>query len=767
MTEKQKLEIFIITNHLDSIYGLVFTEDQLYSNFQGKPLIDYLLEINECSSTNINNISHHYDIVDKIIKSKKYFNMYYLNENIINYLISKNNDGSYKLEQYINDDMAIEEIVRKINSPNVIIDIYNKYKKVNILKNINESVASYRVEKNKTLFEYLLEHNVDVSIKDHMPYNKELIDVLIKLNKKDLLESLCEDVLVQTIEGSKTVLQYIIEKTDIKKIKSTIFREETLKLIKDLGVLNTLELTISTSVLNKEGQLINEDVEKIIDSLINNKVNFKLNFYEKELCEKLVKADYLQAFPKYLRLENLIEIDFLEKFVIKIKSGDIKYNLSCLYISDSSLEDLALYYITLSKLDMITYIGGLGERDLLKAKDGKILLDELLKLDKELTVDKIIVKEKVAPRIAAILKVHGINVENIDVAGNINNPAKDYKNKLRTPALTGTISDEGEQLLIQLEDVLKEDGLSNPEVIDLLIAGYRNGLIQYYDFCISEIKNLIRIKKENPKKFVYKLYEESSFLRSALEVHTSLTLETVAHETGHALHHYLKDVSIPSEYDDLRRRLRENPATLERLTQFVKETEKIVESVDQKTNDIMMEVSTEGDDNNIDQFLSSDLEKKKKELTVMLGYIHIENDTINEIFGNMYTVEQYNNYKKHIISEELKDQILRNDYPVYLIISDIFDSIYQGKFKGEVLVDSNGETIKKWYGHSIPYYYQVENGFAELVAEFASLLKLPNANQNMAILKKYIGEEMFQMVYNYYYNEIVLGTYDIICLKKK
>ena len=755
------LDIFIRTNKLSQIGYLVFTEEQLYSNFQGKLLIDYLLEINECNNDNIKNISHHYDIFDKIINSEKYFNIHYLNENIINYLTSMDSNGTYKLEQYINNDRAIEEIVKKISNPKVIIDLYNKYKKVNILKNINETVALCKVEENKTLFEFLLEHNIDITITYNMPCNKELIDVLIKLNRKDLLEGLKEEVLVQPIEGSKTVLQYILENSNIKKLNLTIFDEKTLKLIKDLGVLTTLELHVSTNTLNKKGQLITENGEKIIDFLINSKANFKLPFFEKELCKKLAEDDYLKAFPEYLELKNLIELGVLEQFISKIKIGDVKYNLASLSLSSSSMEYLALYYITLSKLDMISYIKELKEIDLLEVKGGKVLLDELLKLDKELTVEKVIVNEKDNPKIAAILKAHGINTENINVAGNINNPTKDYKDKLRTPALEGPIPEEGEQLLTELEALLKNDGLSSPELVGVLITGYRNGLIQYYDFCLSEIKNLIRIKKENPKELVYIMDEKDGcFLSAGGEIHTNLSLETIVHETGHALHHYLKDSSFPPEYDDLKRRLRENPSTFERLTQFIKETEKIKESVDNETNNIMMEVSTTGDDNNIDQFLSSDLEKKKEELSEILGYIDIEDDTIDQILGNMYTVEQYNSYKKHIIAKELKDQILRKDYPVYLIISDIFDSIYQGKFKGEVLVDANGKTIKQFYGHGIPYFSKVRNGFQELVAEFSSLLKLPNANRNIAILKKYIGEEMFQMVSNYYYNNIVLGTYD-------
>ena len=57
-------------------------------------------------------------------------------------------------------------------------------------------------------------------------------------------------------------------------------------------------------------------------------------------------------------------------------------------------------------------------------------------------------------------------------------------------------------------------------------------------------------------------------------------MDTLNHETGHALFHYLTDKKLPEGFEELISRLRENPEFLEKLSQYSKQFYELKEKVE-------------------------------------------------------------------------------------------------------------------------------------------------------------------------------------------
>ena len=79
-----------------------------------------------------------------------------------------------------------------------------------------------------------------------------------------------------------------------------------------------------------------------------------------------------------------------------------------------------------------------------------------------------------------------------------------------------------------------------------------------------------------------------------------------------------------------------------------------------------------------------------------------------------------------------------------------------------------GEKIKQMPGHGLYYYFETDRGFNEMIANFASMSKSKEAGKNLLMLKNIVGEEVYNMISNFYYKEIIqLNTEDLEVSKGK
>lgn len=105
---------------------------------------------------------------------------------------------------------------------------------------------------------------------------------------------------------------------------------------------------------------------------------------------------------------------------------------------------------------------------------------------------------------------------------------------------------------------------------------------------------------------------------------------------------------------------------------------------------------------------------------------------------------------------DLVNAILRTKYAPFSVLGDILDAIYVGKYRSEELI-YDGHVIPEGYGHGVAYY---ENGsfyiFSEIMANFSAIVKSTDANEVLSYLKEIVGEELINLLENYYKNEICI-----------
>ena len=91
-------------------------------------------------------------------------------------------------------------------------------------------------------------------------------------------------------------------------------------------------------------------------------------------------------------------------------------------------------------------------------------------------------------------------------------------------------------------------------------------------------------------------------------------------------------------------------------------------------------------------------------------------------------------------------------------ISDIIDAIYRGKVCDGVLKSADGQKIASFGGHGIKYYTYTliaKHGFDEMIANFAVLVKSKGAEKNLRVLRDIVGDEVYNMISNFYYTNIL------------
>ena len=121
----------------------------------------------------------------------------------------------------------------------------------------------------------------------------------------------------------------------------------------------------------------------------------------------------------------------------------------------------------------------------------------------------------------------------------------------------------------------------------------------------------------------------------------------------------------------------------------------------------------------------------------------------------MYTQEEYIDHQKRIFIEDNVDAILRNEFGSLLPIGDILDAIYEGKLHSNTLKDNHGEAICRTGGHGLNYYYATLHGFDEMIANFAAISKANDAEEKLKMLKSIVGDGVYDMIRNFYYQNIL------------
>lgn len=690
-------------------------ENTLFSTNNNEFFKYLLIKNNMLIKKMISIIKEHTEIVDLLCKYHFEYHLIYLNPEIIKKLITKDENGNYPIDKYVSNSMAIKNISSLINFDENIdfmihfIKLLVDNKLYSFFYDADENILLYKVYPPKTLLETLIENNINIKINN--VNNEEIIKILYDNKKLDLIGSSSEsiwlsntrDVFKDTMVKDQTILEYMIDNNYDIKIPC-IFEEDTLKIL-----------------------------------------------YQKNRPDLLVKAS---ASLLMTRIND--NYTYLDYILDCINKGDFEYNIA--NITAPGKPDMkAEFYLDIAKHDMIGYVkNNLNLNILLKKDYNKTLLEYFLDKDPELTLNKILNKsDKMNYSVMIILKSRGI--KDNDSILNINEDNASFV-KDTPDTYYGPLDKDSDYLIKELERLFISDGKSDKDLINLLITGYRNALFINYDITIREIEKLIEIKKNNFDKFYYVKDKNSSYFspsKGCIFINDSY-ISVVIHETGHALHHYLTGSEVPDNYDEIVKRAEENKELLTKTSKYFESCNKIMKNIKNYFLNLANEVLTahySKQENIMD--IQSIASKDISEYRDKFKSLKIPEEQLEQILQETFSVEEYIKREAIIVASELTEATTRNNYASIGATNDIIDAIYRGKVCNGVLKSADGQKIASFGGHGIRYYSQNKHGFDEMIAQFAVLVKFKGAEENLQVLRNIVGDEVYNMISNFYYTNIL------------
>lgn len=683
-----------------------------------------------------------------------------------------NIDSSFTLLEYLLSINIIPNLLEILpHNDDFIRFIVNKglYK---YIKNNDETILNIEMDNNKIVLELLIEKDLLKEL-NFTVFQEKTIEVLYKYNKMNLINRidcmlLNKECKVFNIDSNMKLIDYLLENN-----YSFSFFESNKKSEKEIkNIINNLYDKKEYSIIGKSlnGDYLLYEVEPgitLIDKLLEE--NIEINFGTSEIesviiAKKIFNKNRINLLVK-VNLDLLMRLFYdnkcyLEHILIGLKSKNFKCNLNNICFHKYSINTLAKFYLYVAKYDMINYLDNLKEKDLLRVENGRTLLDRLLSYDRNLTLNKILSKKnKSNLKITSYLKNKGINLENIeiDIPTKKTNFVSDYMEKENIKKGIGPIFEEGEYLLKRLQELFINDGKSDEQLINALINGYRSALINNYEINIRELENLIKIKENNLNLRYLKKNDRGYFSKFDEIICSSQPIINILfHETGHALHWYLASNKYPDNYEEIVKKVINNPETIKKVKEFSDKYYNIREEfkklAKEKYKEYYKDYYNIEKNNEIIDFLLKEKEEKKEEFKLL----DIDDDIIEAILNEKFTSEEYIKTQKRIFIEEQSDAMMREKYGAIGSISDIIDAIYEGEFKSEALLDENGEVIRNVIGHGIPYYScKTDFCFCEVIANFSALLKSKDCNDLLELLKNIIGDELYNLISDFYYNNIV------------
>lgn len=767
---KEKLKTNALAAYLyckngSSLFGFNLSEKDLFTEFDGKKLIEHILEKKQINKSIVENIHENLEIIDLFCNSNNYFYLNYLSQEIITKLITKDNNGIYPIEKYLNNKRLIEKIMPSINDINVLLEICNRNNDYDLIKAVKARMLITNYKDDKTVLLFLLnDKKVVPDCLINIPEDIVFIKYLIKNNLYDYLKKASEDVLLMEVDSGKTLLEFLIDKGYDLEIKY-IFNKKTISILYRKQKLNLAKFVSDDVLLAPVKKLFSDDSlgnETLFEYMIRN--GYKLNS-SRISSEKLLKICYLEQRPDLLEEASISDLlkpidgtyTYFDYILDSIANKGLKIRVPSRPWS-SDVNEHIKYYTTIAKHDMMKYIGEIKAEKLLKKYGDKTLLEYLLDTDSDLTLNKILSDDlKADPDIAVILKKRGIVQKSVNVSKEENEYTTKYIENINNHLGIGPLPEEGERLLNELKLLFLTDGKSDKDLITGLTAGYRNALMNNYDINIIEIKKLIEIKKENKDIFYYiKNADGSYFSPSNGSIFCeNANTNTLLHETGHALHFYIADMKTPDDYQEIVERARENPEVLAKTKEYAANYRKLINNitllVEQRYDSFFKSYYSPEKVEEIKKNLTKSKEEKKKEYKEL----HIPDEQLDMILSDMYTQEEYIDHQKRIFIEDNVDAIIRNEFGSLLPIGDILDAIYEGKLHSNTLKDSQGEAICRTGGHGLNYYYATLHGFDEMIANFATISKAGDAEEKLKRLKSIVGDGVYDMIRNFYYQDIL------------
>ena len=368
------LAAYLYCKNGSSLFGFNLSEKDLFTEFDGKKLIEHILEKRQINKSIVENIHENLEIIDLFCNSNNYFYLNYLSQEIITKLITKDNNGTYPIEKYLNNKRLIEKIMPSINDINVLLEICNRNNDYDLIKAVKARMLITNYKDDKTVLLFLLnDKKVVPDCLINIPEDIVFIKYLIKNNLYDYLKKASEDVLLMEVESGKTLLEFLIDKGYDPEIKY-IFNKKTISILYRKQKLNLTKFVSDDVLLAPVKELFGDDSlgdETLFEYMIRN--GYKLNS-SRISSEKLFKICYLEQRPDLLEEASISDLlkpiddtyTYFDFLLDAIANKGLKIRVPSRPWS-SDVNEHIKYYTTIAKHDMMKYIGEIKAEKLLKS----------------------------------------------------------------------------------------------------------------------------------------------------------------------------------------------------------------------------------------------------------------------------------------------------------------------------------------------------------------------------------------------------------------
>lgn len=504
------------------------------------------------------------------------------------------------------------------------------------------------------------------------------------------------------------------------------------------------------------------------------------------------QRDSLKLILKYKRydlLENVTIRNLLRKrnknesfldYILELSKVDKSINISLYdpFNGMYSLKNIADFYITYAKHDLVEYLPELTDELLLKKESNHLL--RVLTFNKNFlsilfsrSQDKEFVKEK--------LLSNG-SVKDLDVLLTMNddehsapldirdNYSKKYYEEENSTleSIYIYLRPREKELIDELYDVMKSR--CDKEAINAVIYSY----IEQLHFgdkksIYVELRNLIDIFK-NDKTFTIKMGCDSHFSPVDNEIMiTDVSTSIINHELGHMFYHKLGDYEQDPYFFKIIDNIRNNPDVLDKIDCFSNRYQEIKKHIRRLAIMYYDEEAEKEFSPEVEKEIEDNLNLEKEELYTKYKHLGYSKTVLENILNRTYTLEEYKKQHKQIQVNQLRDVILRSKVGPVSQISDIIDAIYRGEFAAKKLKNTNGKPIKSISGHGLFYYNNnKEVIFDEIFANYCALrknnqigvtyytdsVKGPIEN-GIECLRAIVGDELVNYLEDYYQNKVL------------
>lgn len=616
-----------------------------------------------------------------------------------------------------------------------IFNYIKKYNKEELLKHINLEELLLKEIDNKLYLDKFIESNI---YWEFYKMNINLIKEIIQRKQYNLLTNLEEKYLLLKL-NNQTILEILLKNNITPKLEQYEL-QESIKLLSKYKKYELLENSNPSDLVIK-----NEDNKFIIEELLLN--GYTLNdreFIDPNVVYYIIKTKRTDLYSK-LNLRTLITNgDLNNKFLdiileqtkenpsIKLPKVKIVHNMFLNH------EELAKIYICYAKHNMLHKLRtDIGIFFVKSRNKNKVFLEYLLEEDEQLTKDKIISHLMHDESIQVVLKLHEYKKGFPSIKTVCNDISKEQLNSYKIENQNPKIKELIDELIDTYSDEYKDE-----RMLDILRINYTY-LCNKDERFVDEVKNLIKIKQENPFIQISQTNKGSCYAKGMVLVEDEI-LYILNHEIGHLYFEHICDYKFPYDFDKQAKKLQYS-------NKFMKEDLVVFSNI---ANDIAKKVSQESE-LIIKKLYEDNDEEYKKEIEEYLNDVVLPDWIENSINRNITTEEYYQRDKK-IKTETLKLFIMRNRFPEICIISSMLDTLTYGKYGSFQLKDNEGNILNCLFGHGEVYFRDDKTLiFNELFADYCALIKLKNSEENILYLRQIIGNELVDMLDNYY-NENIL-----------